>query len=99
MTLGAQEKDELAAARALLVLRGKDPESHEGVRVLLSKEFIKPGILPAHSGEILRVLQARRMDSDYGDYVEIRPEEAKDSLEKAREFVAAAEKAAAEILK
>jgi uncharacterized protein (UPF0332 family) len=37
--------------------------------------------------------------SDYGDYVEIRPEEAEDSLKKAREFVASAEKAAAEILK
>ncbi len=89
----------LSAARALLALRGKDPESHEGVKVLLSKEFIRPGILPAHSGEIFRVLQARRMDSDYGDYVEIRPEEAEDSLKKAREFVASAEKAVAEMLK
>jgi uncharacterized protein (UPF0332 family) len=88
----------LAAARALLALRGKDPESHEGVKVFLSKEFIKPGILPAHSGEIFRVLQARRMDSDYGDFVEIRPAEAEDSLKKAREFVAAVEKAVAEIL-
>jgi uncharacterized protein (UPF0332 family) len=89
----------LAAARALLALRGKGPESHEGVKVLLSKEFIKPGILPAHSGEIFRVLQARRMDSDYGDYVEIRSAEAEDSLMKAREFVASAEKAMADILK
>jgi uncharacterized protein (UPF0332 family) len=81
----------LAAARALLALRGKDPESLEGVQVL-------PGILPAHSGEIFRVLQARRMDSDYGDYVEIRATEAEDSLMKAQEFVASAEKAMAEFL-
>lgn len=89
----------LAAARALLALRGKTPESHEGVKVLLSKEFIKPGILPAHSGEIFRVLQARRMDSDYGDYIDIRPAEAEDSLRKATEFVSSAEKALEEILK
>jgi len=89
----------LAASRALLALRGKDPESHEGVKVLLSKEFIKPGTFPGHSGEIFRVLQSRRMDSDYGDYVEIKSNEAEDSLQKAREFVSAAEKVLEEILK
>jgi uncharacterized protein (UPF0332 family) len=77
----------LSAARALLVTRGNDPETHEGVKVLLSKEFIRTGLLERDASELLRVLQARRMDSDYGDYIEIRAEEATDSLEKARRFM------------
>jgi len=38
---------------------------------MLSKEFIRTGLLPKNSGEIFRTIQARRTDSDYGDYVEI----------------------------
>jgi uncharacterized protein (UPF0332 family) len=72
----------LTAAHGVLVLRGLDPESHECVRVILPREF----------GETYRVLQARRMDSDYGDYIEIGETEAKDSFEKAKVFVQAAEK-------
>jgi uncharacterized protein (UPF0332 family) len=82
----------LSAARGLLALRGLDAETHDGVKVLLSRDFIKPGIIAPRAAEIFRVLQARRMDSDYGDYVEIRQSEAEDSLEKAREFLALAGK-------
>jgi uncharacterized protein (UPF0332 family) len=82
----------LAAARSLLAMRGTDPETHEGVKVFLSKEYIKPRLLPIEAGEIFRMLQARRMDSDYGDYIEIGSEEATDSLRKARQFIAEADR-------
>ena len=77
----------LAAARSLLAMRGTDPETHEGVKVFLSKEYIRPRLLPMEAGEIFRMLQARRMDSDYGDYIEIGSEEATDSVRKARQFI------------
>jgi uncharacterized protein (UPF0332 family) len=77
----------LSAARSLLALRGQEPESHEGVKTVLSRDFIKTGVLPPISAETMRVLQARRMDSDYADYVEITEAEALDSLARAREFV------------
>ena len=77
----------LTAARALLVIRGTDPETHEGVKVLLSREFIRTGILAKGAAETFRVLQARRIDSDYGDFIEIGADEATDSLSKARQFV------------
>jgi uncharacterized protein (UPF0332 family) len=80
----------LSAARALLVIRGTDPESHEGVKVLLSREFIRTGMLAKSAAETFRVLQARRMDSDYGDFIEIGDSEATDSLSKARQFVESA---------
>jgi uncharacterized protein (UPF0332 family) len=80
----------LSASRALLALRGMDPETHDGVKMMLSKEFIKAGLLPKEFGETFRSVQARRVDSDYGDYVEIGREEAADSLKRAQEFVARA---------
>lgn len=89
----------LTAARALLALRGQDAQTHEGVKILLSRDFIKTGIVAPDAAEIFRVLQARRMDSDYGDYVEIRQLEAEDSLSKAEEFLAVAEKALEDMVK
>ena len=81
----------LTAARGLLALRGHETESHEGVKVLLSRDFIKPGVLGREHAETFRILQARRMDSDYGDYAEIQDSEARDSLYRARQFITAVE--------
>lgn len=77
----------LSAARSLLILRGISADTHEGVKTMISREFIKTGLFPKEMGEIFRNLQARRVDSDYGDYVEITGEEARDSLDKAKRFV------------
>lgn len=77
----------LTASRSLLILRGIDPETHEGVKTMLSKEFIRTGILPKEFGETFRSIQARRFDSDYGDYIDISMEEALDSLKRAEKFV------------
>jgi len=77
----------LTASRALLILRGIDPETHEGVKTMLSKEFIRTGFLPKEFGEIFRGIHARRIDSDYADYIEIGIDEASDSLKRAQEFV------------
>jgi uncharacterized protein (UPF0332 family) len=54
---------------------------------MISREFIKTGLFPKEMGEVFRNLQARRVDSDYGDYVEITEQEARDSLAKAEQFV------------
>lgn len=81
----------LTASRSLLILRGIDPETHEGVKTMLSKEFISTAILPKEFGETFRSIQARRIDSDYGDYIEIGIDEASDSLKRAQDFVKKAE--------
>jgi uncharacterized protein (UPF0332 family) len=77
----------LSAARSLLILRGISADTHEGVKTMISREFIKTGLFPKEMGEVFRNLQARRVDSDYGDYVEITEQEARDSLAKAEQFV------------
>jgi len=88
----------LSAARSLLVLRGIGADSHEGVKTMISREFIKPGLLPKEMGEVFRNLQSRRMDSDYADYVEITEAEAQDSLVKAERFVPEAKRLSHSIL-
>ena len=77
----------LNSARSILILRGIDAETHDGVKTMLSKEFIKPGLLPKEFNEAFRNVQGRRIDSDYGDYVEMGKNEAMDSFSRAEEFV------------
>ena len=77
----------LSAAKALLILRGIDPETHEGVKTMISREFVKNGLLPKEYSEYFRNLQSRRLDSDYGDFIDLGKEEAEDSLTRARQFV------------
>lgn len=77
----------LTAARSLLILRGIDAETHDGVRTMFSKEFIKTGTFPEEFSDTFRTLQARRIDSDYGDYVEVGKDKAIESFRRAEEFV------------
>lgn len=88
----------LSAARALLVLRGISADSCEGIKTMISQEFVKPGLLPKEMGEAFGNLQARRMDSDYADYVEITEAEGRDSLAKAERFIAEAKRLCRSIL-
>jgi hypothetical protein len=62
MTLDEDDKKDLAAYRL-------DKAEALLADAKLSREFIKPGLLSKEMGEIFRSLQARRVDSDYGDYV------------------------------
>jgi len=77
----------LTAARSLLILRGIDAETHDGVRTIFSKEFIKTGMLPEEFSDTFRTLQARRIDSDYGDYVDVGKDKAIESFNRAEEFL------------
>jgi len=54
---------------------------------MISKEFVKTGMLPKEYSEYFRNLQARRLDSDYGDFIELGEEEAGDSIARARQFI------------
>ena len=83
----------LSAARSLLILKGIDPATHDGVKTMLSLHFVKTNYLPKNVVDSFRILLARRTDVDYGDFSEGTPEEAKDSIEKAREFITLVEQA------
>ena len=79
----------LNAVRAILVLEGANPESHEGAATLLSLRFIKTGVLPVEIIKKFKILLSRRTDVDYGDFDTIDANDAKDSLSSAEELITA----------
>jgi uncharacterized protein (UPF0332 family) len=79
----------LNAVRAILVLEGANPETHEGAVTLLSLRFIKTGVLPVEIIKKFKILLSRRTDVDYGDFDTIDANDAEDSLRSAEELITA----------
>jgi hypothetical protein len=53
-------------ARALLLLKGEEPKTHEGVLRRFSLHFVRAGILTAAEGKVLGRLLKLREEADYG---------------------------------
>ena len=77
----------LNAVRALLILEGVNPETHNGAITAISLRFVKPGLLPVEVIKSIKLLLSRRTDVDYGDFESIDTTEAKDSLEKSEHIL------------
>lgn len=73
----------LNAVRALLVVEGINPETHEGAVTMLSLRFVKTGMLPVDVMKGFKTLLSRRAEVDYGDFDTIGNAEAEDSLKSA----------------
>ncbi|MBI3392079.1 MAG: HEPN domain-containing protein [Nitrospirae bacterium] len=82
----------LNAARALLILEGASPETHEGAITLLSLRFVKTGLLPVDLVREFKTLLSRRTDVDYGDFDTIGPREALQSVKSAGKIVSMIDK-------
>lgn len=52
-------------AKALLLSVGIDPQSHEGIRRMISMHFIKPGAMPVSVARYLGNLYDRRKTAEY----------------------------------
>lgn len=70
----------LNAVRAVLILEGINPKTHEGVITMLSLRFVRPGILSKDFIKKFELLLFRRTDVDYGDIDVIEKADAEDSL-------------------
>jgi uncharacterized protein (UPF0332 family) len=77
----------LNAARALLILEGANPETHEGAITMLSLRIVKPGLLPTDIIKSFKVLLSRRTDVDYGDFETISTSDAEDSIKITEEMI------------
>ncbi len=77
----------LNAVRALLILDGVNPESHDGIITMVSLRFIKTKLIPLSVIKDFKVLLSRRTDVDYGDFDTIGPEDAEDSINKAENIL------------
>lgn len=82
----------LNAVRAILILEGTNPETHEGVITMLSLRFIKPGLLPVDVIKKFKTLLSRRTDVDYGDFETISAVDAEDSLRIAQKMIESIDK-------
>jgi uncharacterized protein (UPF0332 family) len=79
-------------ARALLLLRGLEPKTHEGVISLLALHFEQTGLLSSEALSVLARLQTFRSLADYDAGSRIAADRAADEVEAARGFIASTSK-------
>ncbi|MBM4141197.1 MAG: HEPN domain-containing protein [Nitrospira sp.] len=77
----------LNAIRAILILEGANPQTHEGVVTMLSLRFVKPKILPVDVVRKFKILSSKRTDVDYGDFETIEKTDAEDSIKIAEKIM------------
>ena len=72
--------------QALLLTKGLTVSSHAGLNTVFSEQFVKTGLLPKHmSRELNRAFEKRQL-GDYESVFVLSEDEAREILEKAREF-------------
>lgn len=82
-----------SAVRALLALKELDSSKHSGVISLFNQHFVKPNLVDASFGRMLKKAQYSRERSDYGDYVLVTLEETQNQVNNAEKFIAEIERA------
>jgi len=79
----------LNAVRAVLILEGVNPKTHEGALTMLSLRLVRPGLLSKEFVKNFELLLSRRTEVDYGDLGGIDSIEAEDSYNIAKAMVSA----------
>ena len=77
------------AASALMVATNHTPATHNGVKVILNLNFIRPGLLEQKYGAIYQQLFEKRQSGDYEDFVYCDNEEYQRLKEASIQFVEA----------
>jgi uncharacterized protein (UPF0332 family) len=72
---------------ALLSTQDLASAKHSGVRALLNERFVKTGVVPVEQGRLFARMYDFRQKSDYGDFVQIEPEEVAGLYEQAARFI------------
>ena len=75
------------AATALLIKHGLHAGTHQGVYILLSKHFIKEGILTNEEGRLFSRLETLREKGDHNCFIDAESEEVLPLLEPTKAFV------------
>jgi len=81
----------LWAARALLLVEGAEPRTHEGVRTLLGFYYIRPGRMPHQMGKIFNQRLDERMRADYSADTYLDAEDVEQALQEATQFLQVAQ--------
>lgn len=75
------------ATVALLLTKDLPSSKHSGVVALFNRHFVKEGIVPVAMGKFYSRMFDNRLESDYGDIVELNEDDIKANLETAEEFI------------
>lgn len=78
------------AARALLFSAGVKRRSHEALRSLFARHFVKPGFLSADHSKLLGTLESVRLEGDYDTSFARARAQLEPELNRARELLEAA---------
>lgn len=79
------------AAAALLISKGIEVKSHQGLGKMFSLHFVKPGILDSKFSRILSLAQKYREEADYNSEYVFTMDDAKSTLDDVRELCGATE--------
>ncbi|MCK4766314.1 MAG: HEPN domain-containing protein [Candidatus Aminicenantes bacterium] len=72
---------------ALLQDRNLSSSKHSGVRSLLNKHFVKPGLINIEIGRFFGQMYDFRQKGDYEDFVSFKEEDVKNWIEKADRYI------------
>lgn len=72
---------------ALLLSKGISVKTHEGVNVMIHREFVKTGIIDSKDGELLSRLQAMRHSGDYDDLFDWKEEDVQPLFAQTRSYM------------
>ncbi|WP_455624748.1 HEPN domain-containing protein [Parabacteroides sp.] len=76
------------AASALLIANGIEVKTHNGVRLMLGREFVQTGKFPQSLGRFYTNLYNKRQDGDYDDFIFFEDEDLKEVQPQVDEFIA-----------
>lgn len=76
----------LHLVRALVVSRGFDPRTHEGVETLFALHLVRTGVVDVQYSKVFAHLQKFREQADYGPLLALAPEDIAKDLSAVREF-------------
>jgi len=74
-------------AKAILVLRNKEPYSHKGVKILLASELVKTGLMEKQIFNMFVLAKEKREDADYRELIKITKQDAEKSVSDAEVFI------------
>ncbi|MEW6416495.1 MAG: HEPN domain-containing protein [Nitrospirota bacterium] len=75
------------AAKALLLLKGVVPKSHEGVERMFSLYYVKTKETEVDMGKIIGRLMKLREEADYYPETPFSPEDSSDAIKRAEAFI------------
>jgi len=72
---------------ALLLTRNLSSSKHSGVVALFNRHFVKPGLISVDMGKFYSRMFDNRVESDYGEWVELQEQDIREELTQAEEFI------------